>query len=342
MTSPPDAEAAQERNREQQHEREPDRDGEPAEQDRAAGVDHRLLDRLAVLQAPAALVAVAVDDEQRVVDGDAEPDHQHHVAEVVAEFEQVRRAPGDAERGRDRGGGEQERQQRRARSEDEQQDHEGGRHGEVELADLQVVGEHRREVVLHGRVAGDEDVRAELPPQQLDLLGGAVAAQRRLDERDGGAGREPLHALDAAAGKEAARLRGGAVGPHDGVVVLRDEHEDGSGADAVLLRQHLLHPRGVRARQREAGLQQRRQPQRRDEAEHDHGEPHGGDEQPVPEREGGQARERAEFAALEGQAAVTAVRIGMLGARLKGDRAERRDRGSKVAQNGLIRAGRSE
>ena len=173
--------------------------------------------------------------------------------------------------------------QRRAGAEDEQQDHERRRHGEVELADLQVVREHRCEVVLDGCVAGDEDVRAELSAQQPDLRGGAVAAQRRLDERDGGAGREPLDALDAPAGKEAARLRGGATRARDGVVVLRDQHEDGSGADAVLLRQHLLHARRVRARQREAGLQQRRQPQRRHEAERDHGEPHGCDEQPVPE-----------------------------------------------------------
>ena len=327
-----DSEAAQERNGQQQHQREADRHGETAEQDRPAGVQHRLLHGFPVLQAAAALVAVAVDDEQRVVDGDAEPDHQHHVAEVVAQLQQVRRAPGDAECRRDGGGGEQEGQQRRPGAEDEQQDQERGRNGEVQLPDLQVVREHRREVVLDGRVAGDEDVSAEPLTQLADPAGRAVACQLRCDERRGRARREPLDVVDPAARQEPACLLGGAAHARGGVVVLRDQHVDRARADVVALGEHLGDAGGVGAGKREAALQQRRQPERRHESERDHHEPDRCHEQPVPEREGGDARERAEFAARQGHETVTAVRIGIPGASLKGDRAER----ERHAQGNLI------
>ena len=72
----------------------------PGEQDRAPGgvegVDDRLLDRLAGLDA----LAHPRDDEQRVVDADAEADQQRELRGERRDRDDVREQPGDAERER--------------------------------------------------------------------------------------------------------------------------------------------------------------------------------------------------------------------------------------------------
>ena len=74
-----DRDAVEEADAEREHAEQRDADGDPGEHHGAAGgvdrVDDRLLDRLALLQP----LAVAGDDEQRVVDADAETDQQREL-----------------------------------------------------------------------------------------------------------------------------------------------------------------------------------------------------------------------------------------------------------------------
>ena len=108
----------------------------------------------------AQLLAVAVDDEQRVVDRDPEPDQHHEVLEVGRQLHEVGEDPDDPERRRDRERGEDERDEERERPEDEDEDQERDRDRDVELADLEVVGEDGVEVVLDRGLAGDVELGA--------------------------------------------------------------------------------------------------------------------------------------------------------------------------------------
>src|SRR5206468_6398471 len=58
----------------EEHPRESDRDGEPGERDRPARGRHGARDRVVDREAARELLAEAIDDEQRVVDRDAEAD----------------------------------------------------------------------------------------------------------------------------------------------------------------------------------------------------------------------------------------------------------------------------
>ena len=119
-----DPEAAHERQRHEEHQREPDPDRRAAEDDRAAGRLHRAHDRVLSLATPAAaeLLAIPVDDEQRVVDRDPEPDQHHEVLEVGRQLHEVREDPDDPERRGDRGRREHERDEEGERPEDEDED----------------------------------------------------------------------------------------------------------------------------------------------------------------------------------------------------------------------------
>ena len=61
------------------------------------------------------LLAEAVDDQQRVVDGDPEPDQLHEVRRVGRRLGEVRDPVDDPERAGDRAGGEDERDRHRPR-----------------------------------------------------------------------------------------------------------------------------------------------------------------------------------------------------------------------------------
>ena len=73
------AERAHERDREHEHRRQPDRHGDGAEQDRPAGGPHGAHDGHAGLVPAGELLAVARDDEQAVVDRQAEAQRRRGV-----------------------------------------------------------------------------------------------------------------------------------------------------------------------------------------------------------------------------------------------------------------------
>ena len=276
-------EAAEERHGEEEHQCETERDDESAEHDRPAGVDHRLVHGLPVFPPVPALVAVTVDHEQRVVDRDPEADHHHHVQQVVAQLEDVRERPGEAEGGRDRESCEHERQQRGARPEDEQQDHERGRDGEVQLADAERVLERGGDVVLDGCVAGDENVRTELLSQRRGELLRLRGVECRVDER-GRARRQPLGSDEPPAGKHRhgpvrrlPRLLGAAPDDQD-EVTLRVVAEPA--------RQDVPDLARVGAGKGEPGGEKRRQVKRADDSHGCCGEPRGGGEPGAPEAPG--------------------------------------------------------
>ena len=87
-----------------------------------------------------ALLSVAREDEQRVVDPEREPHPGEHVHDEDGELELGRDERRQAERDGDRDEGEDERQPgRNEGAEDEHEDEQGGREPETELAVLEVL-----------------------------------------------------------------------------------------------------------------------------------------------------------------------------------------------------------
>ena len=168
----------------EQHAEQRDDDGDPGEQDRPSRGVEGDGDRLAHRVTGVQLLAVAGDDQERVVDADAEPDHdaeeggevgdRHHVAQQGDEGG----ADADAEEGDADG---QPHGQHRAEGDDEDDDGEGeaeglGRRllelGEDEAAQLDVEALDVRRVL--------EDLVADLPgAREVDVLG-----QLDVGERD--------------------------------------------------------------------------------------------------------------------------------------------------------------
>ena len=129
------------------------------------------------------LLAEAVDDEQRVVDGDAEPDQLHEVREYVAisiwvaTIQMSPSVPMIVTPAKRNG----IKNARRPNAQHEQQERD--RHGDVRLALLQVVGEDRVEVVLDRRLPGEIGPRSgELPDGGSHLLGAPLRASAGSSE----------------------------------------------------------------------------------------------------------------------------------------------------------------
>ena len=138
---------------------EPERDGDAGEDDRAAGGLHRADDGVVDLEPARELLAEAVDDQQRVVDGDPEPDQLDEVRRVGRRRPDARDAVDDPERAGDRARREDQRDRHRPREpEDGEQHEQRDRQRDRELAVLQVAVEDRVEVVLDRGGAGDVDV----------------------------------------------------------------------------------------------------------------------------------------------------------------------------------------
>ena len=125
------AERAHERDREHEHRRQPDRHGDGAEQDRPAGRAHRAHDGDPGLVAAGQLLAVAGDDEQAVVDRQAEAQRRRgveredrHVGELGEQLQHGERADDreDADGQRQQGGDD--------RAEHPDQQHERDRDGD--------------------------------------------------------------------------------------------------------------------------------------------------------------------------------------------------------------------
>ena len=179
-------EAAHERQRHEQHQREADGDGGTAEHDRATRCLHRPRDGLFAAAPGPMLLAIAVDHEQRVVDRDPEPDQHHEVREIGRQLHEVREDPEEPERDRDRRCREQQGKQERERAEDEDQDRHRDRNRDVELADLEVVGKDGVEVVLDRRLAGDVGARPRNRPGGLPHRVGVALRVGRVQARDDG------------------------------------------------------------------------------------------------------------------------------------------------------------
>ena len=97
---------------------------------------------------PAALLAVAGDDEERVVDPEREPHAEEHVHDEDGEAELEREQRDEAEPDHDRDDRHQHgNQSGDDRAEHEQQDHERGGKPEAKLTVLQVAGREGAEVV---------------------------------------------------------------------------------------------------------------------------------------------------------------------------------------------------
>ena len=237
---PADPEAAHEGERHEEHQREADPDRRAAEDDRAPRSLHRADDGVLLRFPGPELLAVAVDDQERVVDRNAEPDEHDEVLQVRRQLHHVREEPDDRERRRDRGRSEDERQQEGERPEDEGEDQRRDRDGDEELADLKVVREDRVEVVLDGGLPGDVDRRAgNLAGGGAHVVRVAFRVGRLQVGDDGGADHGVGDRLDAGelAGRELLCGRRGALAD-DGQELLRRSgrslHDDGERADRLL------------------------------------------------------------------------------------------------------------
>jgi hypothetical protein len=246
---------------------------------------------------PVQLLAEAVDDQQRVVDRDPEPDQLDQVRDVGRHRQPVRKEVDEAERAHDRAGGEQERDRHRPRQpEHQQQDPERNRDRDQELALPQVLVEDRVQVVLDRSLAGHVGRHPVAPREGAqDTVRVALRvgdAQRRDDvavQHMGATRRERewtprRHLLGRASHRRlqpATQCRIGRVGN------LQDDRERAVAAVAVVVLEDRAGPLGVGARHREGVREQRRELPVRVAAGEQDGEPHGYDEPAVTQYQAG-------------------------------------------------------
>ena len=194
------ADAAQERHRDDDEGQQPDRDGDAGEDDGAAGVLHGADDGLVALGAAGPLLTPAGDDEQRVVDRDAETDQRDDELDDLADLD-------DLLQGADR----QERREHRYRPDDHRQQGEEA-------------AEHERE----------DDERPDTADHGLDQNPGALLRGRRTVRQQGGTGHAGRPSGRHARGQRPAqrragirpaeaRLRGGVQQPERRPAVVRHE-----------------------------------------------------------------------------------------------------------------------
>ena len=228
------------------------------------------------------LLPVAIHDEQRVVDRDAEADQHHHVLHVGRELHVLRKDPDDPERDRNRHGGEHQRQQKRQRSEDEDQQEKRDRDRDVELADLEVAREDRIEVVLDRRLSSDVHPRVGNRPDGAAHRAGVALGVGRVERRHD---RRRRHVLrHGARSDEASRRhslrranRRSAQRRNDrrGIPVrVRDERERACRFLPEVIVEDALRAAGVRSGKREPVRQQAREPGRGPAADHEEADPH--------------------------------------------------------------------
>ena len=212
-----------------------DDDGHAGEHDGHPGRAHGRRARLPGVAAGPQLLAVAGEDEQRVVDRDADAEHRGHVRDEDRHLHRLREQVDD--RARDRHGRDAERQRQRGggqRAEDDEQDQQHDRQAdelgllEVALGELLHAGPQPAladDVDGHGGVlVADAEVLAQL----RGLVDRVVAARRHHERHDddrpvgGGALLGPAHALDVL---EAVALRAIERGGQLARVLARVEDE---------------------------------------------------------------------------------------------------------------------
>ena len=210
--------AVEEADAEREHAEQRDHDRGAGEEDRPSGRVHRQLERALHVAAVLAVgVAEARDDEEGVVDADAEPDHQRELGGEVDHVDEVAAEPDHAEAGAEAEERRHDRQaHREQRAEAEQQDDHGGQEADSgREADARLLG-------LLDRLAAE-----------LDLQGGRARGLGRRDHAVDRRLRQLVRALVELDGGEADRarlrdgVRAGRVGAHDAgdVRQTRDAHE---------------------------------------------------------------------------------------------------------------------
>jgi len=174
-----DRQAAQDRVGHEHHAGEREHEGDAAEDHGAARRRARGRDRVELLPPAPALLAVARDDEERVVDAEREAHAREHVDDEEGELERLSDERGEGERDGDRDEGEEDGDETGDnRSEDEHEHDQSRRQPEQELALLQILLRERLEVAVGAELARDGGLEA--------------AALGALDDLD--------HALDAVLG----------------------------------------------------------------------------------------------------------------------------------------------
>ena len=150
-----DAHRAHERHGHEEQKAEPDRDGRAGEDHGAPGGGHGPEDRLVLRAAALQLFTEAIDDQERIVDGDPEPDELDEVRDVGRHRQVVREDEDDPQRAGDRRGSEEERNGRGKRKPEDGEEHHQ-RDRECDRLSLpQILAEDRVEVVFDGRLTGD-------------------------------------------------------------------------------------------------------------------------------------------------------------------------------------------
>ena len=173
-----DPDRADERQRQDHHREQSDRDGRAGNDHRASRVGHGLDERRLDVLALAQLVSEAEDHQQRVVDRDAETDERDQELHDDRHVRDVSQRPDEAERVQDRGDRDHDRHQHGGqRAEHEEQDHE-----RAEAAD-QSLGENARA----GAAAGCF-ILNRIAPREVDRDAGRgrrlQCGPRRIDEVD--------------------------------------------------------------------------------------------------------------------------------------------------------------
>ena len=130
------------------------------------------------------LLAIARDDEQRVVDPERETHAREHVHDEDRELELLGEDRREPERDDDRDDRHQQRDQPGDdRAEDEEQDDQGSGEPELKLALLEILLREEVEVVVERPVSGDRDVERGLLARCLELLDHAGGCPRRRGSR---------------------------------------------------------------------------------------------------------------------------------------------------------------
>ena len=171
------AERAEDRVRHQDQAEQGEDDGHAGEEDRAGGGAAGELDRVELGPAAPPLLAVALDDEEGVVDADREADHRDHVGDEEREVEEDAQDGGQAEGDEDADDRQGQRQDRRQQGgEDDDQDEEGD-HPADRLAGGQVLLGDGVELFVDADRPDREDREAvaALLLDRREVVGGVVA-----------------------------------------------------------------------------------------------------------------------------------------------------------------------
>ena len=180
---PADAERADERHGHEEQQPETDGDRRTGEENGPPGRLHCPDDRQVHVLGRSELLAEAVDDEERVIDREPKPDELDEVRDVAHHRHLVREEEDGAQGRGDRARGEREGHEHREREAEHREQHRECYRERDRLAAQQVVRQHRLEVVLDRRLAGDVCVRLarERAAQGRRVALRVLEVERRVD-----------------------------------------------------------------------------------------------------------------------------------------------------------------